>query len=207
MTIAITQPLHTADQRTTEILDGVREVFAKKGFDGASMQDLARATGISVGNFYRYFPSKTAIVEALIARDLAEVEAEFAAILNSDDPMATLRQTIRHRIETVQCKGDGQIWAEISAAALRRSEIGTLNTRMESEVTGYLTTVFARVTGLTIPEARARFGAQAMFIMMMVKASAMHPAALKPEMADLNALVLRMINKTLDEIVDADAKG
>ena len=207
MTIAIA-PLHPhADQRTAEILDGVRDVFAKKGFDGASMQDLARATGISVGNFYRYFPSKTAIIEALITRDLAEVEADFAAILNSADPMAALRQTISQRIETVQCQGDGQIWAEISAAALRREEIGSLSARMEADVIGYLTTVFAHVTGLSVPDARARFGAQAMFIMMLVKASAMHPAAPGPEKTHLNALVLRMINKTLDEIVGEDAKG
>ena len=51
--------------REYEILDNIRHTFAEKGFDGASMQDLARAAGMSVGNFYRYFPSKAAMVEAI----------------------------------------------------------------------------------------------------------------------------------------------
>ena len=45
-----------ADQRSVEILALVRQAFVEKGFDGASMQDLARSAGMSVGNFYRYFP-------------------------------------------------------------------------------------------------------------------------------------------------------
>lgn len=39
------------------------------------MQDLARAAGMSVGNFYRYFPSKAAIVQAMCGYDLAEIGA------------------------------------------------------------------------------------------------------------------------------------
>ena len=41
------------EQRIAEIIVSVRTAFAEKGFDGASMQDLARAAGMSVGNFYR----------------------------------------------------------------------------------------------------------------------------------------------------------
>ena len=40
-------------------------------------ETVLQAAGMSAGNFYRYFPSKAAIVEALVARDLAEVEEAF----------------------------------------------------------------------------------------------------------------------------------
>ncbi len=43
------------DRRQMDILEAVHSTFVEKGFDGASMQDLARAAGMSVGNFYRYF--------------------------------------------------------------------------------------------------------------------------------------------------------
>ena len=66
------------DQRIADILLRVRAAFIDKGFDGASMQDLARVAGMSVGNFYRYFPSKSAIVEKLISCDLDNMQAEFA---------------------------------------------------------------------------------------------------------------------------------
>ena len=54
------------DQKVAEILSRLRDTFAEKGFDGASMQDLARAAGMSVGNFYRYFPSKSDIIAQMI---------------------------------------------------------------------------------------------------------------------------------------------
>ena len=59
---------HTRPRRSADLLSRVKGVFAAKGFDGASMQDLARAAGISAGNFYRYFPSKNAIIEAMTIR-------------------------------------------------------------------------------------------------------------------------------------------
>ena len=57
-----------ADQRSSAILQSVRSAFAEKGFDGASMQDLARAAGMSAANFYRYFPSKAELYVEVLAR-------------------------------------------------------------------------------------------------------------------------------------------
>lgn len=195
------------DPRAVEILGGVRQAFAEKGFDGASMQDLARACGMSVGNFYRYFPSKAAIVAALITRDLAEMEAQFREILRSPDPMAALRDALTQRITTQTCEGDGQLWAEITAAALRKAEISAITRQMEAEITTYLTTVFARVKALDPDEARRRYHAHAMLLVMLVKASAMHPADTQTTQTNLTALVLRTINRTLDDIVSDDLKG
>lgn len=72
--------------RSADILNRIRSAFAEKGFDGASMQDLARAAGMSVGNFYRYFPSKDAIIAAMAAYDMAEMEADFAAVQSRTIP-------------------------------------------------------------------------------------------------------------------------
>ena len=89
--IAMTAPVidlrPAIDIRVAEILGSARVAFAEKGFDGASMQDLAKSVGMSVGNFYRYFPSKAAIVEAIVMGDLADMDRDFKAIITSDDPM------------------------------------------------------------------------------------------------------------------------
>ena len=195
------------EPRALEILEGVRRAFAEKGFDGASMLDLARACGMSVGNFYRYFPSKAAIVAALITRDLAEVEAQFGAIIQSDDPMATLRMALHQRIEQDQCAGDGQLWAEITAAALRKPEIAEITRQMESEIIGYLTTVFARFRNISELEARTRYQPHASLLVMMIKGSAMHPGQDPEARTHLTKLVIRTINRVLDEIVSDDLKG
>lgn len=201
-----THAIPLADQRSAEILDSARRAFAEKGFDGASMQDLARKAGMSVGNFYRYFSSKDAIVEALIALDLAEMEHDFATIREHADPIAALRMMIEQRVTSETCNGDGQLWAEITAAALRKPEIGAAACRMEDAIVGNLTTVFSRATGVSVDEARKRWSAHAHLLVMMVKACAMQRPDM-PARHELTSLVLRNINLTLDEISLSALKG
>jgi AcrR family transcriptional regulator len=57
------------DLKMRQILDGARRVFLADGFDGASMNDIARAAGVSKGTLYVYFPSKVALFETLIRDD------------------------------------------------------------------------------------------------------------------------------------------
>jgi AcrR family transcriptional regulator len=196
-----------AEHRAIEILEGVRLAFAEKGFDGASMQDLARACGMSVGNFYRYFPSKAAIVAALVTRDLAEVEQEFSQIIKSPDPMTTLRAALRQRIEMDHCSGDGQLWAEMTAAALRKPELAEITRQMETEVTRYLTIVFAQVCGISAEEARVRFAPHAILLVMMIKASAMHRSETPEAQGHLTDLLIRTLDRILDEIEFDGPKG
>src|SRR5690606_19021416 len=129
-----------------ELLDKVRSVFAAKGFDGASMQDLAQAAGMSAGNFYRYFASKDAIIQAMVERDLASIEERFASIITSDDPRAMLMQALDDHMVNHDCD-EGPIWAEITAAAGRRAEVGQLMAQVEGMVVGYLMQVLARIAG------------------------------------------------------------
>lgn len=76
------------DRRLFEILDFAIEVFAQKGYEGASMRDLSRLSGISLAGLYYYFESKekllyfiqrhtlTTIIERLRTRLSAESDSE-----------------------------------------------------------------------------------------------------------------------------------
>lgn len=189
------------DGRTAEILALVRGAFAEKGFDGASMQDLARAAGMSVGNFYRYFPSKSAIVQALIAQDLAEMEADFLTVLHSPAPMEGLRSLMQARLDDHQTREDGQLWAEITAAAQRKPEIGQAACDMETQIAAYLNRIFAAETGLSEAEITARFPAHAAFAITLFKSAAMLPPTAEPIRADLTALIQRAIDTTMSDIL------
>jgi AcrR family transcriptional regulator len=46
------------DRRLNEILAHATEVFCEKGYEGASMRDLSRASGMSLSGMYYYFQSK-----------------------------------------------------------------------------------------------------------------------------------------------------
>ena len=203
----MTAPVASADLRSAMILASVHRAFMDKGFDGASMQDLAREAGMSVGNFYRYFPSKAAIVEAIITHDLQDLERDFSDIIGSPDPMRRLRDTIKRHVEGSLCNGDGRLWAEITAVALRKPEIAAIVGRMDTALNHHLTTVFSMTSGLPLAEAVDRYSAHAAFVVMMVMASAMQTCGVAGQQADLTALVLRTINQTLDEIPQKTLKG
>jgi AcrR family transcriptional regulator len=47
------------------ILDAAREVFGEIGFEAATVRDIIRRTGLSVGAFYNYYRSKEEVFDAL----------------------------------------------------------------------------------------------------------------------------------------------
>ena len=51
------------------------------------MAEIAHAAGLSVGQIYRYFENKEAIVAAIVARDMAEMRDKFSALENSGQPL------------------------------------------------------------------------------------------------------------------------
>lgn len=70
--------------RTREaLLDAALESFSRDGFRGTSIRDLARTVGIRESSVYKHFPSKQAILDALIER-ADDGLAEFGARLGVD---------------------------------------------------------------------------------------------------------------------------
>lgn len=203
--------LKLSDDRTLTILDGVRQAFADKGFDGASMQDLARAASMSAGNFYRYFPSKDAIVEAMIARDLAEMKVLFGAVLASSDPASALVDTFDRRLADLDCD-EGPLWAEVDAAANRKPEIARIVLSMETEICGYLTAILGRIADRPTDEAATRYRSHALFLVMLFKASAqrLHRRGnpIPPEVCDeVRNLALATVRKTLSDVASDIAQN
>ena len=80
------------DRRRAGIVDAAAALYAKRGFQGASVADLAKACDTSKSLIYHYFPGKDDILHAVMAEHLdALVEAaEMAA--GGDTPEAKLRE-------------------------------------------------------------------------------------------------------------------
>ena len=194
------------DQKVAEILSRLRDTFAEKGFDGASMQDLVRAAGMSVGNFYRYFPSKSGIIGQMIALDMAVMQGEFSAVLAAAHPLEGLRALIHAKVSSSKIQNDGQLWAEIAAMSRRNVSVGHAACAMEDNVASNLTDIFAIETGLSPAEAKHQFAAEAAFIMVLVRSVAMISPREDTSINDLKSLILRSIDQTLDSIADRAAK-
>ena len=73
----------TAKRR--QILDGARAVFLAQGFEGASMNDIAKAAGVSKGTLYVYFKDKEELFGAIVLLECAG-QAEGIFDLDPKDP-------------------------------------------------------------------------------------------------------------------------
>jgi AcrR family transcriptional regulator len=74
--------------RRTQLLAAARAVFAKKGYEEATVSEIVARAGVAQGTFYLYFPGKESLAGAfaeVISERFAEVAAERSARCRSFD--------------------------------------------------------------------------------------------------------------------------
>jgi TetR/AcrR family transcriptional regulator len=79
------------EQQLGKILEHATEVFCEKGYAGASMRDIARATGMSLAGMYHYFGNKERLLY-LIQKDtfttiLSRLRAEVAEAADTEQAL------------------------------------------------------------------------------------------------------------------------
>jgi AcrR family transcriptional regulator len=83
------------EERRQRILDAAVGLFAERGYEGASMTEIARAAGVVASVIYDHFPSKRALhIELLEIHGSALVERAVGAVEG-----ATPRELLRHSTE------------------------------------------------------------------------------------------------------------
>lgn len=93
-----------AEARPDEVLDAALELFLEKGFAAAKVEDVARRAGLSKGSVYLYFPSKDALLEAIVKRAIGPIAAvTFDRLARFEgDPRLALRMVIAGLIEALR---------------------------------------------------------------------------------------------------------
>lgn len=76
-----------AEARRQQIVDAASTCARRSGFHGASMAEIAQAAGLSVGQIYRYFENKEAIIAAIVARDMADMRDKFREMHEAGGPI------------------------------------------------------------------------------------------------------------------------
>ena len=107
-----------------QILDGARKVFMDLGFDGASMNEIARSAGVSKGTLYVYFADKSRLFEAIVDDEAIE-KAKIAYNLDPKrDVETTLREFGQTYIGSICRPGGGSSIRTVMAIAERMPEVG-----------------------------------------------------------------------------------
>lgn len=80
-----------------QVLAGARDVFLAQGFEGASVDDIARAAGVSKATLYSYFPDKRLLFSEVTACECCrQSDHALTAVDMSGPPEQVLDQCGRH---------------------------------------------------------------------------------------------------------------
>src|ERR1700712_2342948 len=95
MAVSDVTHLRADAQRNLErILDAARDAFAERGLD-VGVEEIARRAGVGKATFFRRFPSKDALVIAVFAGFVDDIELSAERCATAADPLDGLRDFLR----------------------------------------------------------------------------------------------------------------
>jgi AcrR family transcriptional regulator len=123
--LKVVAPAADDSAKRRQIVQGARAIFLAKGFDAASMSDIARAAGVSKGTLYVYFTNKEQLFEAIVMEEcLVHAEGVFDFDPVDHDVEATLTRLGTAYVEFI-CRADkASTLRTVIAIADRMPEIG-----------------------------------------------------------------------------------
>ena len=117
----------TPEARRQQILDAACDCVRHAGFHGASMAEIAKAAGLSVGQIYRYFENKEAIIAAIVAQDLAEMREKFAEMESRPgDLVDALTEHLPEAVDKCFDLGRAALTLEVLAEASRNPKVAAI---------------------------------------------------------------------------------
>lgn len=87
--------------RRLQIIDAGLTVFARQGYAGATTSAICTVAGIGSGTFFHYFPTKKALILAILAEGATETLQFFTAQEHQDDAVAVLAGWVRHSLTDI----------------------------------------------------------------------------------------------------------
>lgn len=98
------------------VMEKALAVFLKKGFKNATLREISAATGMSLGSFYYYFPSKESIILAFYSQNFGVFAAAAQEAISSSNKFENqLEAVLAARIATMA--PEREIYLQLASAA------------------------------------------------------------------------------------------
>ena len=120
--------------RREQVLAAAAACFQRHGFHGASMAEISREAGMSVGHIYHYFANKEAIIAAIVARDQQQILDIDARIRTRDDWARGLLDHVPLGLSRALDGMRGALLLEVLAEAARNPGVAVLVQQADAEV-------------------------------------------------------------------------
>jgi AcrR family transcriptional regulator len=97
----------TGTQRREQLLDVGRALFASKGFDGTTTEEIAAKAGVSKPVVYEHFGGKEGLYAVVVDREMARLLERITASLIGNHPRELLEQAAGALLEYRESQSDG----------------------------------------------------------------------------------------------------
>ena len=97
----------TGKERRQQLLDVGRQLFAERGFDGTSVEEVAARAGVSKPVVYEHFGGKEGLYAVVVDREVQHLLDAFIEALTGDSPRLLLEQACLVLLTYVEEQGDG----------------------------------------------------------------------------------------------------
>ena len=133
----------TQKARREHILDAAERCIARTGFHRATMQDICREAGVSLGAVYVYFDSKEDLIAGITERDRSKLAEQLSGVGSSPDLLAALERLGEHyMIEEPRHKQ--QLVIEIGCESMREGQVGEIFRACDAFVLDQFEALFRR---------------------------------------------------------------
>ncbi len=79
-------------ERRAQLLDVGLALFAERGYDGTSVEEVAARAGVSKPVVYEHFGGKEGLYDVVVEREVSQLLEQFATALSGDSPRELLEQ-------------------------------------------------------------------------------------------------------------------
>jgi len=137
----------TGTQRRAQLLDVGRQLFAERGYDGTSVEEIAARAGVSKPVVYEHFGGKEGLYAVVVDREVASLLTAFTGALTGDSPRELLEQATLALLTYVEDCSDGfRILVRESPLGVERgSGFATIISDIASQVEHILAGQFSRL--------------------------------------------------------------
>ncbi len=120
------------------IIEAAVECFIERGFHQTSIRDIATVAGISVGNLYNHFASKSALILELAELELGELNIFVLVLENKSEPKKALTMFADRFLDYSAEPVNAALAVELFAEAMRNDEVGAAFMKNRITVTNAL---------------------------------------------------------------------
>jgi TetR/AcrR family transcriptional repressor of lmrAB and yxaGH operons len=137
-----------------EIVDRLFIVFRDRGYEGASLSDLSRATGLGKSSLYHHFPrGKEQMAKAVLEKGKAFIQSAVVDVAKSSEPLKARIRKIISALDQLYASGRNPCLL----GGLATSDIGSGGRQLVREIFNIWTdgiAVLARESGMSQIKAR-----------------------------------------------------